>query len=194
MRNGGGYVNKAIFLDRDGTINIDTGYVYKIEDFRFIDGVIQGLKYFQDEGFLLIVITNQSGIARGYYTEEDYHFLNTYMYSEFEKYGIHITKDYYCPHLPDAIVSRYSCICNCRKPGTELFYKAVNEFNIDLSQSYCIGDKLRDLSICGNSDCRGFLIGQTESDHIIEEVKTSKYRNITYCNTLSDVVAHIKVI
>lgn len=153
-------MNKAVFLDRDGTINIDKGYLYKISDFEFLPGAVEGLRMLQDAGYLLIIITNQSGIGRGYYTEEDFMRLNDYMKEELKKSGVNISGVYYCPHLPDAEVERYRKICNCRKPATGLFERAVKDFDIDLSLSYAIGDKERDCSICLKSDCRGFLIGR----------------------------------
>ena len=156
--------NKAIFLDRDGTINVDKGYVHKIEDFEFIPGVIEALRVLQSKGYLLIVITNQSGIARGYYSEEDFQKLNSYMISEFEKNGVVISDVLYCPHLPDAPIVAYRKSCNCRKPGLGLFEKAIDKWNIDLSRSYAIGDKERDLSICLNSECKGILFENNKLD------------------------------
>ena len=148
-------MNKAIFLDRDGTINVDYGYVSKIQDFKFIEGAKEGLKILYDLGYKLIVITNQSGIARGYYTEDDAKKVFDYMVSELLKEKIKIEKVYYCPHLGNE--------CNCRKPKLELFYKAQQEFDIDFSLSYAIGDKLRDLEICNKEEVKGYLIGNMET-------------------------------
>lgn len=147
-------MNKAILLDRDGTINEDYGYVFEIEKFKFIEGVIEGLKILRDLGYKLIVITNQSGIARGYYTEEDAIKIFNYMKAELLKENIVIEKVYYCPHIGDN--------CNCRKPKLELFYKAQREFDIDFNKSYAIGDKLRDLAICEKENIKGFLLNNDE--------------------------------
>lgn len=147
-------MNKAILLDRDGTINEDYGYVFEIEKFKFIEGVIEGLKILRDLGYKLIVITNQSGIARGYYTEEDAIKIFNYMKAELLKENILIEKVYYCPHIGDN--------CNCRKPKLELFYKAQREFDIDFNKSYAIGDKLRDLAICEKENIKGFLLNNDE--------------------------------
>lgn len=185
-------MNKAVFLDRDGTINVDKNYIYKPEDFEFLDGAVEGLRMLQNMGFLLVIITNQSGIARGYYTEEDYKVLNNYMNDKLNDYGVHITKDYYCPHLSDALIPEYRCVCDCRKPGIGLLSQAVKELNIDLSKSYCIGDRLRDLTICKSSDCKGYLIGETESVENIAVIKGGKYKNITYCISLYDSVKNIE--
>lgn len=159
-------MNKVCFLDRDGTINIDKGYVHKKEDFEFIDGAIKGMKMLQEAGYKIIIITNQSGIARGIYTKEQFEMLQEYMYKELEKYDIVIDKTYYCPHLGD---------CDCRKPKLKLFYDAINEFDIDINKSFAIGDKLRDLAICEKENIEGFLI----SDKNIETT-----RNITIVKNL----------
>lgn len=146
-------MNKAAFLDRDGTINVDYGYVYQYEKFDYIDGVVETLKKLHEMGYLLIIITNQSGVARGYYTEEDVHVLHEKVCQDLAAQGIPIKKVYYCPHLSG---------CSCRKPKTGLFYKAAREHHIDMSKSIAIGDKLRDLTICEQEPVRGFWI--TDSD------------------------------
>ena len=150
--------HKAVFLDRDGTINVDKHYLFRQEDFEYMDGALEGLKVLSDMGFLLVVITNQSGIARGFYTEKDYFLLDTWMKSDLKKRGIFLAKTYFCPHHPKGIVDRYKKACNCRKPGTELFWKAQKELDIDMHCSYAIGDKERDLSICSETDVTGILL------------------------------------
>lgn len=177
-------MNKAVFLDRDGTINVEKNYLYKIEDFEFLPGVIDGLRLLQEKGFLLIIITNQSGIARGYYSVEDYQKLNSWMLETLKEQGITISDVYYCPHLPRAVLHEFKKECNCRKPKLGLFNKAVLDHNIDISCSYSIGDKLRDLSICNIYGCSGFLIGKNESESIIEAVKSDQIKNISYENSL----------
>lgn len=162
-------MNKAVFLDRDGTINVDYGYVYRYEQFVFIDGVIEALKRFQELGYMLIVITNQSGIARGYYTEKDVSVLNRKMCDRLEEEGVYITAIYYCPHLGDE--------CDCRKPKLGLFYQAAKEYDIDMKSSIAIGDKLRDLKICEKEPVKGFWITESEEsvpDNTIIKVHTMK--------------------
>ena len=132
---------KAVFLDRDGVINIDKSYVYKIEDFEFVDGIFEKLRDYQKRGYLLIVVTNQSGIGRGYYTEEDFQKLTSYMLSELEKEGIKIAKVYHCNHSPEEG-------CECRKPNPGMLLKAKEEFNIDMKNSIMIGDKESDMEAC----------------------------------------------
>lgn len=150
-------MNKAVFLDRDGTINVDYGYVYRPQDFHFIDGVIDGLSILQDLGYLLIVITNQSGVGRGYYSEKEMKRCLQYMEDQLALYDILIQKTYYCPH--------YKQNCLCRKPKTKLFEEAIDDFNIDCTQSYAIGDKLRDLSICEKKPVTGILLTEDSKIH-----------------------------
>lgn len=126
---------KALFLDRDGTINVDRAYVHAKEDFTFIDGVFEFCRMAQEKGYLIIVITNQSGIARGYYSEADYKELTDWMVGEFSKRGIAIADVFHCPELsgPD------------RKPEPGMFLKARDKYSIDMSASVNIGDKPRDV-------------------------------------------------
>ncbi len=151
--------NKAIFLDRDGTINVDKNYLYKLEDFEYINGAVEGLRLLCEMGYLLVIITNQSGIARGYYTEEDYFKLDSWMKKDLLDKGIRIAESYYCPHLREGKVKTYAIECDCRKPKTALFWQAEKDLNIDMGMSYAIGDKVRDLSICDESEVKGILYG-----------------------------------
>lgn len=169
---------KIVFLDRDGTINKEKNYLYKVDEFEFLSGVVSGLKKLQKKGFLIVIITNQSGIARGFYTEKDLEILHTWMIQELEQRGVHIEKIYYCPHHPDAVVGKYRKHCNCRKPKTGLFWRAIvelqKEFDIDLANSIAIGDKERDLAICSEISLKGYLIGSDYCDSIITGVPDFK--------------------
>lgn len=133
-------MNKAAFFDRDGTINVEVNYLYKIKDFRFIDGIPELIKKYNDEGYIVIVVTNQAGIARGYYTEEDMNTLHDYINSELRKIGAHIDAFYFCPHHPTITGP-----CNCRKPQTGMLDKAIKDFDIDVSKSILFGDKPWDI-------------------------------------------------
>lgn len=177
-------MNKAVFLDRDGTINVEKHYLHNIEDFEFLPGVIEGLKMLQDAGFLLVIITNQSGIGRGYYTEEDFHKLNNWMLQTLKDNGVNIAKVYYCPHLPDAKVEAYRKDCDCRKPKLGMYEQAIKDLEISLEGSFAIGDKIRDCAICENTPCKGFLIAENEKAEVIQEVKADKYRNVSYAADL----------
>jgi D-glycero-D-manno-heptose 1,7-bisphosphate phosphatase len=133
-------LNKALFLDRDGTINKEKNYVYKIEDFEFIEGIFELIRSYEQRGFLIIVITNQAGIARGFYTEAEYEELTRWMINKFREKGIRITKVYHCPHHPD-----YTGKCSCRKPEPGMILQAIDEFNINPEESVLIGDKKSDI-------------------------------------------------
>jgi D-glycero-D-manno-heptose 1,7-bisphosphate phosphatase len=135
---------KAIFLDRDGVINIDKQYVSRIEDFEFQRGIFELLRFLQDKGYLLIIVTNQSGIGRGYYTQQDFDFLTKWKLEQLEDAGIHITKIYHCPHAPEKD-------CNCRKPAPGMLLAAQKEFDIDMQSSWMIGDKKSDIDAGKNA-------------------------------------------
>jgi len=160
---------KAIFLDRDGTINKEVNYLYKPSDFFFISGAEKAIKIFHDLGYLVIVITNQSGIARGYYSEDDVILLHSYIDKKLneistasleaedetrieytEKDGYYIDAYYYCPHHPNGVIPKYAVNCNCRKPNIGMINEAIYDFKkkgieIDISQSYMVGDKESDI-------------------------------------------------
>jgi D-glycero-D-manno-heptose 1,7-bisphosphate phosphatase len=142
-------MSKAIFLDRDGVLNYDPGYVHKIEDFKLLPGVIEGLKLLK--GFKFIIITNQSGIGRGYYTEEHFHEFNDHLVAELSKNGIKIEQTYFCPHHPDHK-------CDCRKPSTKLLKQAAEEFDIDLDQSWVIGDHPHDVKMGKVAGCKAIYM------------------------------------
>jgi D-glycero-D-manno-heptose 1,7-bisphosphate phosphatase len=131
---------KALFLDRDGTINVDKGYVFKPEDFEFQTGIFELVRKYSIEGFLIFVITNQSGIARGMYTEAEYRKLTQWMVKKFAEQNIRIEKVYHCPHLPEI-----DGPCECRKPKPGMIVQAMNEYGINPKLSVVIGDSERDL-------------------------------------------------
>lgn len=149
---------KAVFLDRDGTINIDKNYVFRKEDFGFLPGALEGMKRLKEAGYLLIILTNQSGIARGYYTEEQYLSLQAWMCRKMKQENAEPDGIYYCPHLPDASIIKYRKICCCRKPNLGMFYQAIRDYDIDITASAAVGDKKRDLCICIKEHIPGYLI------------------------------------
>lgn len=140
-----GNLRRAVFLDRDGVINVDTAYCSRIEDFRFVDGVLEAAKALYAAGWLLVVVTNQSGIGRGYYTEVDFRRLTGWMKDVFEKAGAPLADVRFCPHHPDAAVPEYRCRCNCRKPAPGMILEAAETLGIDLTQSVMVGDKQGDM-------------------------------------------------
>ena len=130
----------ALFLDRDGVINIEKNYLHKKEDFEFIEGIFDLCKAYKAKGHHLVVVTNQSGIARKYYSEMDFSTLTFWMLGEFSKQGIEIDQVYHCPHHPDI-----SGECECRKPKPGMLLQAQKDFNIDMANSILVGDSERDI-------------------------------------------------
>lgn len=131
---------KALFLDRDGVINIEKDYLYKKEDFEFIDGIFDLCRFFQEKAYEIFVVTNQSGIARGYYSEDDFQLLTQWMVEAFKKEKIMIRDVYHCPHHPDI-----SGPCECRKPKPGMLNDAITTYDIDVVGSLLVGDKERDI-------------------------------------------------
>jgi len=151
---------KTIFLDRDGVINKEINYLHKIEDFEFIDGVFEACQYLQSLEYKIIVITNQSGISRGLYTKNDYQIITKWMVSQFMKNNISILDTFHCPHLPDSG-------CNCRKPKPGMLLNAKNKYDIDMNQSWMIGDKETDITAAISSGITNTIL--VKSGHKINE-------------------------
>jgi D-glycero-D-manno-heptose 1,7-bisphosphate phosphatase len=166
-------LHRAIFLDRDGVINKEKNYLYKIKDFEFIEGIFDACIFLSKLNYKIIVITNQSGIARGYYSENDFNNLTKWMLREFIRNNIDVHDVFYCPHGPTST-------CNCRKPQPGLFLKAKEKHNIDMKNSWAIGDKENDIKAANDSGIKntilvksGHKIVESESNatHIIDSIK-----------------------
>lgn len=145
----------AVFLDRDGTLNIDKGYVHRIEDWEWISGAIDAIAVLKKAGFLVIVVTNQAGIARGYYDEADMDNLHTIINMELQKHGATIDGFYHCPHHPEFGEVR---VCECRKPMPGMIIQAQQDFNIDLTCSWLVGDKVSDTQAGLAAGVRSILV------------------------------------
>ena len=163
-------MNKAVFLDRDGTLNVDKGYLYRIADFEWMPGALAGLKRLHDLGYLLIVVTNQSGVARGYYTEEDVKRLHQWMCADAAKAGVPITACYYCPYLPGAPVAAYDRDSDWRKPKPGMVLQALKEYDIDPAASLRIGDKERDVACGEGAGVKGYLFTGGNFDAFVHSV------------------------
>ena len=136
---------KGAFIDRDGVIIEERGYVYRIEDFAPLPGAIAALRDLQAAGYKLVVITNQSGIARGLYSEADYLSFSAHMEARLRADGVRLDAVEYCPHLPDAVVARYRLDCDCRKPRPAMLQRAASRLDIDLASSLLVGDRRTDI-------------------------------------------------
>ena len=183
-----------VFLDRDGTINKEVNYLHEIKDFEFEDGCIEGLRLLQEKGYGLVIITNQSGIARGYYSMEDTIIVHNYMTNMLSNHGVWISHIYICPHGPEDH-------CSCRKPKPGLFLRAARELDIDTENSYVVGDRMRDLAPAAviHAKCAALRTGHGKTEdfsgisnvyenlldfaYVAEDVKElANEKGIDYCN------------
>lgn len=172
-------MNKAIFLDRDGTLNIDHGYVHQIDDFQFIEGSIEALKELKEMGYLLVLVTNQSGIARGYFSEHRFLQLTEWMDWSLADRGVDLDGIYYCPHHPEGL-GEYRQDCDCRKPKGGMLLQGIKELNIDPARSFMVGDKIEDLQAAENAKVRYKILvksgktvtadGEKLADYVLESV------------------------
>src|SRR3989338_8048953 len=152
-------MHKAVVLDRDGTLNMEIMYAHKPEHFKLLPGVIEGLKKLRKE-YIFIIVTNQSGIGRGIFKEEDMHKFNERLLSELKKENVEIKKIYFCPHAPEEL-------CKCRKPHTKYVKEAEKEFDIDIKNSWVIGDHPHDVEMGIKNSCRSvYLLTGHGSNHV----------------------------
>ncbi len=161
----------AVFLDRDGVLNVDKGYVHKIADFEWMRGAREAIKFANDNRFLVIVVTNQSGIARGYYSEEDVRALHDWINEQLALDGAKIDAFYYCPFHPEGSVPEYSRISDMRKPGPGMILQAFSDWNIDTARSFFIGDSETDIIAADRAGIRGHLIrGESLYQLVVEYI------------------------
>ncbi|WP_455656295.1 D-glycero-beta-D-manno-heptose 1,7-bisphosphate 7-phosphatase [Phascolarctobacterium sp.] len=161
--------HKAVFFDRDGVLNVDKAYLYKIDELEWIDGALESIAYLTQSGYLVFVVTNQSGIARGYYTVAEMEKLHQHMTKTAAVSGGKIEKFYYCPHLPEGSIAEYAVDCACRKPKPGLILQALAEYDIDADKSFLIGDKKRDVEAAEAAGIKGFLF---EKGNLLDFIKT----------------------
>lgn len=174
-------LQKVVFLDRDGVINVEKDYLYKIEEFEFIDGVFSSLQYLQKLGYKFVIITNQSGIGRGYYTKEQYDILTVWMKQQFFDNGIQIEEVFCCPHGPDDG-------CSCRKPNIGMIQDAQKLFEdgIDLENSWLVGDKGSDIQTAINANIKNTV--QVKSGHSFDEKSSKASYIINSIKQLPDII------
>jgi len=176
-------IRKVAFLDRDGVINRDYGYVYREEDFEFLPGVFEALRQLNAMGYEIIIVTNQSGIARGYYTKQDFLNLTSWMLDKLQRAGVQVLDVYFCPHFPKGVVPEFSHLCDCRKPAPGMLLRAANEHGIDVKSSIMIGDKYTDIEA-------GMAAGVGRNYLIVPQcgMDTKNYEDINIAAGLSDCV------
>lgn len=167
-------MKKAVFLDRDGTINEEVNYLHECHKLKFIPGTMEALRLLKEKGYLLIVVTNQSGVGRGYFSKEDVDRVHEYMNDLLRTEGAEIDGFYYCPHVEEDK-------CACRKPQTGLYLKAQEDFNIDFRQSYMVGDKITDILAAEKLGCG---VGLVLSGHDISESYQKQYGEHCYRDLL----------
>ena len=148
---------KAVFFDRDGVLNVDVSYLYKIEDLRWVDGAREALAYLTEQGYKIFVVTNQSGIARGYYTIEEMNKLHEHMQTEIAKYGGKVEKIYFCPHHKEGKLAEFAIDCDCRKPKPGMLNQAFAEYELDKEACFLIGDSPRDVEAAEAAGIKGYL-------------------------------------
>jgi D-glycero-D-manno-heptose 1,7-bisphosphate phosphatase len=145
----------AAFLDRDGVLNVDHGYAHRPDQLEWVAGAPQAVRLLNEAGYIVIVVTNQSGVARGYYDEAALRQFHAHMQDVLLSQGAHIDAFYYCPHHPEGTVKEFAVQCSCRKPGTGMLEQAAREWPIDLSRSFLIGDKDHDMAAAAAFNIRG---------------------------------------
>ncbi|UXN36668.1 D-glycero-beta-D-manno-heptose 1,7-bisphosphate 7-phosphatase [Avibacterium paragallinarum] len=180
-------MNKAIFLDRDGTINIDHGYVHQIDDFQFIESGIEALQQLKAMGYLLVLVTNQSGIARGYFSEQQFLQLTEWMDWSLADRGVDFDGIYYCPHHPEG-KGEYKEDCDCRKPKSGMLLQAIKELHIDPALSFMVGDKKEDMQAGKGAGVKTCVLVRTGKAVTEESEKSADI----VINSVADLPALIK--
>jgi len=170
---------KTIFLDRDGVVNKEVRYLYRLSDFEFIDGIFDACLYFQKLDYEIVIVTNQSGIARGYYNENDYLKLTEWMLGQFNNNGIKILDIFYCPHDPESL-------CECRKPKPGMFLEAKKQYNIDMKNSWMIGDSESDIKSANAAGIFNTIL--VRSGHLIDESNSNSKFTIDSIKQSNEVI------
>lgn len=166
--------NRAVFIDRDGTINVNVGYIDHPDDFHMYPGVVEGIKLLKKKGYKIIVVTNQSGIGRGYFVEENLDDIHHKMNNELSTNGTTVDAIYYCPHHPDEN-------CDCRKPKTGLLEQAIKDLKINIKESFIIGDRMLDIEAGDKIGCKTVLVPE-DKDKVAIEMRESNVKPDCVCD------------
>lgn len=182
-------MNRAVFLDRDGVIIQEPPhYAHELSQLELIPKSADAIRLLNENGFIVIVASNQAGIAHGYYREEDAILFHQAMKENLAKEDAYIDAIYYCPHHPEAKIERYRVDCNCRKPKPGMLTRAEKELNIDLKQSFIVGDKLSDIEAGKRAGCKTIMV---RTGYGVEELKSNEFDCDYVANDLYDAVQHI---
>ncbi|GIU53623.1 D-glycero-beta-D-manno-heptose 1,7-bisphosphate 7-phosphatase [Shewanella sp. KT0246] len=181
-------MNKAVFLDRDGVINVDKGYVHLVDDFEYIEGVFEACLAFKEMGYKIVVVTNQSGIARGMYSEDEFHHLTEWMDWNFADKGVELDGIYYCPHHPVNGLGEYKQDCDCRKPKPGMMLDAAAFLKIDMANSIMVGDKADDIRAAKAAGINTAIL--VRSGKVVDEAGLELATTVV--NSIADVPAYIK--
>lgn len=160
----------TIFFDRDGVLNHDEGYTYRIEDFRWMPGAMKSIKLCNDRGWLVIVVTNQAGIARGYYDENALTTLHDWMQNQLREQGAHIDAFYHCPHHPEGSIPKLAISCSCRKPEPGMLLRALQEWPIDPTCAFLVGDKMSDIEAAKRADIKSMLFTNGDLFTVVQDI------------------------
>lgn len=180
-------MDRIIFLDRDGTINEEVHYLHRTEDLKLLPGVAEAIRTFREHGYRIVVVTNQAGVARGYYTEADVRKLHEYMNQRLKEQGAWIDYFFYCPHHPEHGIGEYKKVCHCRKPDTGLFEMAEKYYQPDKEHSWMIGDKLLDVQAGRNYGVHTVLVGTGYGTEVHrEQQEKGEMLYDVYAETLMD--------
>jgi D-glycero-D-manno-heptose 1,7-bisphosphate phosphatase len=177
--------NRALILDRDGVINIDRGYVHRPEDCDFVEGIFDMVRAFAERGFLIVIVTNQAGIGRGLYTEEIFQAFMTWMRDRFRQEGIEIAAVYHCPDHPTAGIGPYRRENPWRKPGPGMFLQAAKDLDLDLGESWCVGDKISDMEAAHAAGIGKRVLHDRAAADAAED-----FARVTDLSQLKDLLAH----
>jgi len=153
-----GRTKVTVFTDRDGVLNLKVDYLHRVDDFEFFPGAPQAVKRLNDAGALVLVVTNQAGVARGYYTEADVDALHEHIQRELGRFGARIDRFYYCPHHPEGVVPQYTRTCDCRKPRPGMFLRAIDDLDLAGDLRFAVGDRYPDLIAGAAVGCRTVLV------------------------------------
>ncbi|MDY0212091.1 MAG: D-glycero-beta-D-manno-heptose 1,7-bisphosphate 7-phosphatase [Desulfuromonadaceae bacterium] len=187
-------LNKAVFLDRDGTVNIEKNYLIDPRDFTFIPGVPEAIFQLKQAGYLVVLATNQSGIARGYFTHCQVERLHQYLQSELEKHHTAIDAFYLCPHHPTAGTGEFTGICECRKGKPGMLLQAAAELNIDLDRSYMIGDKAADMKAGISAGSHPILVRTGYGEQTLKQAQTTEWLERGVIDVCADLGAATRLI